>query len=128
MLHDIANLISCLLQKPDKKPYHAIFVSWTGEAMLAIVPISEIYKDQKTGDIKDYHFRPDHMVKGETGNTKAQLMRSFADQSGELVPLDGVMSLENYLIVPLACVRFDWGDKRVMEYESFAKLREDIGT
>lgn len=123
VFYDIANLISCLLQIQPVKFYPAIFVCWTGDRKLAIVPISGGYiKETKTAKIDDYEFiRKKH----ETGNllyTKAQLMRSFAELYGEI-------SLDKYDIVHLESVKFDDVQKKtIMIDESFEKLRDAIGT
>ena len=83
VFYDIANLISCLLQIQPVKFYPAIFVCWTGDRKLAIVPISSSYiKKTKTANIDDYEFI---RKRRETGNllyTKAQLMRLFAELQG----------------------------------------------
>ena len=130
VFYDIANLISCLLQirKLQTPPqpikfYPAIFVCWTGDRKLAIVPISGGYiKETKTAKIDDYGFI---RKRRETGNllyTKAQLMRSFAELHGEI-------SLDNYDIVHLESVKFDrLQEKTIMIDESFEKLRDAIGT
>ena len=56
-------------------------------------------------------------------------MRYFAGTPGKFVPIDpGVISLDNYQIVPSTSLFPDWNDKRIMEYESYARLREEIGT
>jgi hypothetical protein len=114
------------LQTPPQpvKFYPAIFVCWTGDGKLAIVPISSRYiKETKTANIDDYEFI---RKKRETGNllyTKAQLMRSFAE-------LHGVISLDNYDIVHLKSVMFEPLEtkKTIMEDKSFEKLRDEIGT
>ena len=82
--------------------------------------------------IADYQFGPDDYVKGEIGNlpyTKGQLMRSFQDAYGKLVRLSGVISLDDYQFVHSKNLTLDCGlDTRVMKYESYKKLRHEIGT
>ena len=68
-------------------------------------------------------------MRQESCLTKGQLMRYFAGTPGKFVPIDpGVISLDNYQIVPSTSLFPDWNDKRIMEYESYARLREEIGT
>jgi hypothetical protein len=112
-------------------------VSWTGNSSLAIVSISgDNYNphtaSSKTGNIANYQFGPDNYVKDEIGNlpyTKGHLMRSFADAYGKLVRLSGVISLDDYQFVHSKNLTLDCdSDKRVMKYESYKKLRHEIGT
>ena len=58
--------------------------------------------------------------------TNEQLMRSFAGAHGKFAPISGVIG-HDYEIVPAKDAIFDWDDKRVMTYESYQKLRNEIG-
>ena len=122
------------MKKHSKATYLGIFVSWIGDGMLAIIPVANTlqHRSEQLENIDNYITQGSKVI-GETGHSpyrKAQLMRSFADKSGESISVNGKVDLEQYMFISFMDMKRHYPLKStiIMEKERYATLRKTIGT